>query len=58
MTIVHETMSDDIKSFDWSTLSPGQYKIDEDGLHRIDTETTDCDDAADKFVSALRRMTQ
>jgi hypothetical protein len=56
MTHYYETMSNDIKSFDWNTLPPGEYKMEGTKLFRINEEKSSYDSAADQFVSALSRL--
>jgi hypothetical protein len=52
----YETMSNGIKSFDWNSLAPGEYKMVGDKFIRMGNETSDADLAADKFLSALRKL--
>lgn len=56
MTRDYETMSDNLKSFDWTTLAPGEYKMVGNEFVPVDNCKADLDAASDKFVSALRRL--
>ena len=57
MTRYYETMSDNTKSFDWTALPPGQYRMQRCELVPVDEEKAAYEAAADRFVSALQRLT-
>jgi hypothetical protein len=56
MTHNYETMSDNIKSFDWKSLAPGEYKMEGNSFVPVDNSTADYNGAADAFVTALRSL--
>lgn len=56
MTDHYETMSNGIKSFDWNSLTPGEYKVVNDEFVRIGNEIPDTELAAEKFLAVLRKL--
>ena len=52
----YETMSNGIKSFDWNSLAPGEYKMLGDEFIRIGNEIPDTELAAEKFLAVLRKL--
>jgi hypothetical protein len=56
MTRNYEAMSDNIKSFDWTQLAPGEYKLVNDKFVLADISQADVDAAADNFLAALRGL--
>ncbi|WP_439404748.1 hypothetical protein ACNJX9_25345 [Bradyrhizobium sp. DASA03076] len=56
MSEYYEKASANTKSFDWSKLPEGEYKTVGNEIVRVTDTETEFDKAADKFVSALRKL--
>ena len=56
MTQNYETMDNNLKSFDWTTLPPGEYKMLGKEFVPVDDSLSDLNAASNNFVEALRRL--
>jgi hypothetical protein len=53
----YETMDGDKKTLDWEDIPPGEYKLVDNTIVAVSVGRSEADVAADKFISALRRLT-